>query len=200
MARSDKPGQVKPGEDGDVLARWSRRKLQARSGGVDLEQEPAAVSLPVEEADADAAGPAPQLTDADMPPLESLTEDSDYTPFLSPGVSDGLRRLALRKLFSQQTFNVTDGLNDYDGDYTQFTGLGKVVTREMRRVLQRELVERRPASEQPQPEDPTASQAGDSAAGAIAAGDAGGGNDTEEMAAASDTPESGDTGPGDKVT
>jgi len=199
MARPDKPGQVNPGEDGDVLARWSRRKLQARSGGVDLEQEPAAVSSPPEQTDADAAGPAPQLTDADMPPLESLTEDSDYTPFLSPGVSDGLRRLALRKLFSQRTFNVTDGLNDYDGDYTQFTGLGKVVTREMRRVLQREL-ESRLASEQPQPEDPTASQAEDSAAGAIAAGDAGGGSGTDEMAAASDTPESGDTGSGDKLT
>ena len=139
MARPDKPGQVKPGEDGDVLARWSRRKLQARSGGVDLEQEPAAVSSPPEQTDADAAGPAPQLTDADMPPLESLTEDSDYTPFLSPGVSDGLRRLALRKLFSLPQFNIRDDLNDYDEDFSAFRPPGDLIPHEMASSVERAL-------------------------------------------------------------
>jgi len=200
MAGTDKPGRVEPREDEDVLARWSRRKLQARSGGVDPEPEPAAVPAPPGETGAGAAEPAAQLTDADMPPVDSLTEDSDYTPFLSPGVSDGLRRQALRKLFSQQTFNVTDGLNDYDGDYTQYAGLGNIVTREMQRMLRREL-ETRLAREQSQADAGAAAPAGDSVAGAIAAGDAGGGSGADEMAAAaSDSAEAEDAGTGNKAT
>jgi hypothetical protein len=58
---------------------------------------------------------------------------------MSSGVSDGLRRQALRKLFSQPAFNVTDGLNDYDEDYTKFAGLGNIITHEMKRMLKREL-------------------------------------------------------------
>jgi hypothetical protein len=74
-----------------------------------------------------------------MPPVETLTAESDFAPFLSHGVSDGLRRKALRILFRQPACNITDGLNDYDEDYTQFAGLGDRVTHEMRRMLRREL-------------------------------------------------------------
>jgi len=81
----------------------------------------------------------PELTDADMPPLDSLDSDSDFSLFMSPGVSEQLRAQALRKLFHLPAFNVTDGLNDYDEDYTQFAGLGNVVTQEMKRMLKREL-------------------------------------------------------------
>jgi hypothetical protein len=139
VASDNKPGTGAHEEAGDFLARWSRRKLEARSGGIDdgaevlQTEEPQAVP-PV------AAPPERELTDADMPPLDSLTADSDFTPFMSPGVSDGLRRLALRKLFSQPSFNITDGLNDYDEDFTQFTGLGSVITHEMKRLLEREQV------------------------------------------------------------
>jgi hypothetical protein len=137
MASDNKPGTGAQDEAGDFLARWSRRKLEARAGVADdiaevgQTEEPQAVP-PV------AAPPERELTDADMPPLDSLTANSDFTPFMSPGVSDGLRRLALRKLFSQPAFNITDGLNDYDEDFTQFTGLGSVITHEMKRLLERE--------------------------------------------------------------
>jgi len=50
------------------------------------------------------------LTDADMPPIESLDEDSDYAQFLSPQVGTGLRRRALRKLFRLPRFQGSDGL------------------------------------------------------------------------------------------
>ena len=71
---------------------------------------------------------------------------SDFSVFMSPGVSEDLRTEALQKLFHQPEFNVTDGLNDYDEDYTSFAGLGTVVTREMKRMLKREL-EREPETE-----------------------------------------------------
>ena len=72
------------------------------------------------------------LTDEDMPPLDALDEDSDYSGFLSPGVSEALRRRALRKLFSSAVFNIPDGLDDYDDDFTSFAALGDIVTSDMK--------------------------------------------------------------------
>jgi hypothetical protein len=109
-------------ESEDLLSRWSRRKAEARSAPLAPEQPAAPEPLPP--------------GDEDMPPLESLDADSDYSPFLSPRVSAELQRLALRKLFRVPAFNVRDGLDDYDEDFTTFVSLGEVVTAEMRRRLQ----------------------------------------------------------------
>ncbi len=54
-----------------------------------------------------------------MPPLDSLTFDSDYSAFMQPKIAEETRRAALRKLFSDPSFNVMDGLDIYVGDYTQ---------------------------------------------------------------------------------
>ena len=117
---------VREGEEGRFLQRWSRRKQ---------ETTPVEDLVPV-----DAMPPAvPPLTDADMPPIDDLDGRSDYGMFLSPAVSDQLRRLALRKLFHSSEFNVRDGLDDYDGDFSQFTKLGDVITAELKRRLEREL-------------------------------------------------------------
>ncbi|MBF2761421.1 MAG: DUF3306 domain-containing protein [Ectothiorhodospiraceae bacterium AqS1] len=78
------------------------------------------------------------LTDADMPPIESLNEHSDYSGFLSPGVSEELRRRALRKLFLSAAFNVRDGLDDYDDDFTSFEALGDMVTADMKHQMEAE--------------------------------------------------------------
>ena len=89
----------------------------------------------------DAPPPRP-LTDADMPPVESLTAESDFSQFLAEGVSDALRRAALRKLFKLPEFGVLDGLNEYDEDYTQFEKLGDMVTYHQRRMWAREEAEK----------------------------------------------------------
>ncbi len=60
-----------------------------------------------------------------MPPLDSLGPESDYSGFMSPGVSDELRRLALRKLFRSPLYNITDGLDDYDDDFRSFAVLSE---------------------------------------------------------------------------
>jgi len=67
------------------------------------------------------------LTDQDMPSLDSLNEESDYSGFLSPGVSEALQRLALRKLFGAAKFQVRDGLDDYDTDYNRLQPLHRVL-------------------------------------------------------------------------
>ena len=135
MGRESKPGQETSGSQEDFLARWSRRKVAEEQGATQEE------TVALQQTGTPDEEPASELTDADMPPLESLDEDSDFAPFLSTGVSDGLRQQALRILFGQSAFNITDGLNDYDEDFTEFTKLGNVITHEMKRALQRELAE-----------------------------------------------------------
>jgi len=115
------------------LARWSRRKAAARQAPSTRDVDTADESLLAQESDNKPVDNSiAQLTDQDMPPLESLDEHSDYSGFLSPGVSEKLRRQALRKLFHLDQYNITDGLDDYAEDYTKFDLLGNIVTADMR--------------------------------------------------------------------
>ena len=119
--------------DEPFLQRWSRRKRQTQIPEPAPADEPAeAAQSAIMQRSTEPAKPFEQLTDADMPTLESLDEHSDYRPFLAPKVSAELRRLALRKLFHQPVFNSRDGLCEYDGDYTQFEPLGNIVTADMK--------------------------------------------------------------------
>ena len=55
---------------------------------------------------------------AALPPVESLVEGSDFTPFLKDGVPEFMKRKALRMLWrASPFFNFRDGLNDYDEDF-----------------------------------------------------------------------------------
>ena len=98
MADDDKKPADQP-----FLARWSQRKLEAR------EAPPAAVP-----ADEDVDAPMPEL-----PPVDELTPQSDFSAFMHPKVNADVRRAALRKLFSDPHFNVMDGLDTYVADYSQ---------------------------------------------------------------------------------
>lgn len=125
------------GRGGRFLARWSERKVGVRDD-VDSNGPPAQRPVDVNSA-LDQRGDEdqpPALTDADMPPLESLDEGSDYAGFLSRGVSEELRRQALRKLFQSACFNVADGLDDYAEDFCSFAPLGEIVTADMRHRME----------------------------------------------------------------
>ncbi|MDH5424711.1 MAG: DUF3306 domain-containing protein [Gammaproteobacteria bacterium] len=119
-------------DESGFLSRWSRQKnLQAEQAN--KKEQPL-----VAEAEHESVPEAALKTDEDMPPFESLSEESDYTGFLSPKVSEVLRRQALRKLFHLPSLNVVDGLDDYAEDFTDFEPLGDLVTEEMKRMLSRE--------------------------------------------------------------
>lgn len=120
------------------LSGWSRRKQASRTVQNEQDNSMAAASM---ETETEEQAPQP-LTDEEMPPLESLTEESDYTGFLSPKVSDELRKLALRKLFHGSQFNICDGLDDYDEDFTKFAKLGDVITAEMRHRAELEALKK----------------------------------------------------------
>jgi hypothetical protein len=128
------------------LSRWSRRKQQTTDLTLEEDlamqlaaQEPGEVDLSaavagqdVQEAEASEA----VLTDTDMPAIESLSEDSNFSQFMSSGVTDELRNLALRKMFKAPFFNIRDGLDEYDEDFTTFEKLGDIVTCDMRHQIE----------------------------------------------------------------
>ena len=121
------------------LARWSRRKAMARG-----RQKSASVPRRIEADTARTAAASAlslsEKTDADMPAIDSLKEDSDFAAFLSPKVSEKLRRMALRKLFHLPQYNFRDELDAFNGDYTNFTPLGDIITADMRHHMEREII------------------------------------------------------------
>lgn len=75
------------------------------------------------------------IKEEDLPPIQSLHEDSEISMFLGEGISENLRRQALRRLFHFGKFNVCDGLDDYDEDYTIFEPLSDLI--DVKQQLQR---------------------------------------------------------------
>jgi hypothetical protein len=87
------------------LSRWSRLKQeQARED-----------SAPQAAADADAQQEAQAPV---LPPMDKLTPESDFAPFMHPKVTQAVRRVALKKLFTDPHFNVPDLNEAYSGDWT----------------------------------------------------------------------------------
>ena len=96
-------------------------------------------------APADAASSPPQRPEEPqaeerppLPELHTLTGQSDVSAFLDPEVDESLRRAALRRVFLSPAFNVVDGLDDYDDDFTRFEPLGDIVTADMRHQAQQQ--------------------------------------------------------------
>jgi len=136
---------MKQAEPESRLSRWSRRKQQTaeetRKEDLTLEtgqqyQSESELEVVSSEDQQQNEVQQPVLTDDDMEPVEELTEDSDFSKFMSPGVSDELRNLALRKMFHAPIFNIRDGLDEYDGDYTSFEKLGDIITADMRHQME----------------------------------------------------------------
>jgi hypothetical protein len=119
------PKELQEQEAEGFLHRWSQKKQEAKINALE----------PTQPVEPEVEAPPP-LTDEDMPPIESLTETSDFSGFLSPEVSEELRRVALRKLFNTALFGQRDGLDDYDDDFTSFAKLGDIVTADMRHQME----------------------------------------------------------------
>ncbi len=82
------------------LDRWSRRKREAADASPPAEAEkPAAVPLPPDGEAKEGATEA-VFDPASLPPIESITAQSDVRAFLKPGVPPELTRAALRRAWS----------------------------------------------------------------------------------------------------
>ena len=142
--RNDETGR----DDESFLGRWSRRKrsggaalvvappatetMTETAGETPAAAEPRrgpplphAARLPrdaqlPQETSADETAPATDDAVAELPDIDSLDKDSNYTAFMRDGVPEHLRRLALRKLWlGSPVHSIIDGLDDYDDDFTK---------------------------------------------------------------------------------
>jgi hypothetical protein len=93
------------------LGRWSRVKKEEQAKEV--------------------AEKTPEPEAPPLPPVEQLTPESDFSGFMHPKVEDALRRVALKKLFSDPHFNVPDLNEAYSGDWTG----GEPISEEMLKTL-----------------------------------------------------------------
>lgn len=104
------------GGDEAFLKRWSRLKR-----GQAAEAAPPAVPDPPPAPD------EPPFRVEDLPPVDSLTKDSDFAPFLRSEVPAALRSAALRKLWaSDPVLSAVDPLDLHNVDYS-FPKVAEVV-------------------------------------------------------------------------
>ena len=99
-------------KDETFLSRWSRLKQGERKGEV----------APVQKEEASTPKAAGEKKDEtlELPSIESLTKDSDFSVFMKAGVPDALRNRALRKLWeTDPSLYAHDGLTDYGADYAK---------------------------------------------------------------------------------
>lgn len=90
---------------GLFLQRWSRLKSQ-----------PVAEAVPAEP-----VSPASQGADErlELPPVDDLTLDSDFSAFMQPEVDADTRRAAMKKLFMNDHYRTMDMLDVYVDDYSK---------------------------------------------------------------------------------
>jgi hypothetical protein len=126
-------------EPENFLERWSRRKRAAEDAAEGAEQIDSTGELPPA-ADAETE---PAFDPASLPPLESITAETDIRPFLGPGVPAELATAALRRLWTADP-KIRDfvGLADYAWDYhaTGTPGFGPLeMTDELRTFVAKSL-------------------------------------------------------------
>lgn len=116
-------------QDDGFLSRWSRRKVQAKTGVTPPDPPP---EVPVPQVPAE---PAAEAVPADPPPTmedaAALQPGDDIQHFLTPQVDESVKRVALKKLFADPHFNVMDGLDTYIDDYGKPDPIPEAMLRKM---------------------------------------------------------------------
>jgi hypothetical protein len=113
----------------DFLRRWSRLKRESAA------QKPVAEEKP-----------------PPLPPLDSLTFESDFKAFMHEKVEEGVKRAALKKLFSDPRFNVMDGLDTYIDDYTKAEPITEELLARLEHARQTLLVPKQEEEKKPETE------------------------------------------------
>jgi Protein of unknown function (DUF3306) len=116
-------------DDSNFFSRWSRRKVQVRTGEQLPAEPPVKPAAPVSVVVAPPATvpvaapqddtPAEQAPALTLEDVARLTPESDYSAFVARGVSPDVRNAAVKKLFTDPHYNVMDGLDIYIDDYSQ---------------------------------------------------------------------------------
>ena len=125
--------------EGGFLSRWAQRKAQVQSGVVTMAEPLEAPALVAPPAAPDTTGveavPAAELPAAEPPPtladVALLTRESDYSRFVAADVDEGVKRAAMKKLFTDPHYNIMDGLDIYIDDYGQPDPIPESMLRQM---------------------------------------------------------------------
>lgn len=111
--------------EGGFFSRWSQRKQAVKLGLAEEEKaqpknlEPvSSKAAPLVTTQQDAADNKPEPVKLPtLADVEQLTPQSDFSSFMSQGVTPEVRNAAMKKLFTDPHYNVMDGLDIYIGDY-----------------------------------------------------------------------------------
>lgn len=77
------------------------------------------------------AGTLPDSMPQPLPALDSLTAQSDFSPFMAKDIDPQLRNQAMKKLFTDPHYNVMDRLDIYIDDYSIEKPLSMDIIRQM---------------------------------------------------------------------
>ncbi|EOX4440835.1 DUF3306 domain-containing protein [Vibrio alginolyticus] len=124
------------------LSRWSKRKLE-ESSQYDEEITPiaeteqstenvTALSNADESSDALNVNEDSQAPDITASVEVEKTEEMPVAQLLVSEASESVKKAALRKMFLSEEFNVRDGLDDYDDDYSNLKSLSQDVAETLR--------------------------------------------------------------------
>ena len=138
-------------EPSGFLGRWARRKTDVLQGKPLQEPVIAAKPVPLAVASAQAvsatvpaqaAGSLKEPSEApvtaqpaekmlSLEDVKTLTQESDFTPFMARNVGPEVRNAAMKKLFADPQFNVMDGLDIYIDDYSKSDPIPESMLRQM---------------------------------------------------------------------
>ncbi|MEZ8466127.1 DUF3306 domain-containing protein [Vibrio splendidus] len=134
----------------NFFSRWSQRKLDESTdepleAQQTLEETELTSSDSSSEVSPEMEAAAPQSLESDalatneevnasdvQDPAPEATEDLSVAQLLVSEASESVKKAALRKLFLSEEFNVRDGLDDYDDDYSNLKSLSEGVAETLR--------------------------------------------------------------------
>ncbi|MDN3630746.1 DUF3306 domain-containing protein [Vibrio lentus] len=116
----------------NFFSRWSQRKLDGTTDEP-LEVEQTLEAAAPQSLESDALETNEEVDAADVQdPEPEATEDLSVAQLLVSEASESVKKAALRKLFLSEEFNVRDGLDDYDDDYSNLKTLSEGVAETLR--------------------------------------------------------------------
>ncbi|MCG9552449.1 DUF3306 domain-containing protein [Vibrio sp. Isolate31] len=150
----------------NFFSRWSQRKLdESTDKALEAEQPLEETSVTSSESALQIRTSAEELAPDDPAsteltealedaadtegPASEATEELSMAQLLVSEASESVKKAALRKLFLSEEFNVRDGLDDYDDDYSNLKSLSEGVAESLRDWL-KEKSEEEMSSEQEQ--------------------------------------------------
>ena len=149
----------------NFFSRWSQRKLdESTDKALEAEQPVEETSVTSSEPSSQTLSSAEELTPNDPTSIEptnaleesadtkesasETTEELSMAQLLVSEASESVKKAALRKLFLSEEFNVRDGLDDYDDDYSNLKSLSEGVAESLRDWVKEKVEEETPSEQE----------------------------------------------------